>query len=416
MKLQVPYGKNDKLPLEVPDRNIAAVLYPNEVDAREPTSEIRFAFEHAIASIPLSQFLSGEGNILFIVNDATRPTPTASVLDEVERTSDLSKFNYIVATGAHRAPTPFEYEAIFGPRYEKLRNRITAHDSRRSPSVNLGRSTNGTEMLVNEAVAKADKLVIITSVEPHYFAGYTGGRKSILPGVAAHRTIEQNHRLAMREEARVLKLDGNPVHEDMIDALRCLEGKKIFAIQMVLDRHHHIYRVVAGDLHASFAKAVEFANQVFCAPIEEKADVVISIAPHPMDIDLYQSQKALDNAKFALKDGGTLILVSECRDGVGDRTFYDALARSPDPQEVIRELDKEYKLGYHKAAKMAEIMTRAKICGVTSLKPDELKRIRIWPFISVQAALDAALSERPEAKVIVMFEGSVLVPRLVRNG
>ena len=415
MRLQVPYGKDDLLPLEVPDGNLAAVLYPNEVDDREPANEIGFALEHPLMSIPLRQFLSGEGSVLFIVNDATRPTPTAAVLDQVEEIADLSKFKYIVATGAHRAPTPFEYEMIFGPRYEKLRERITAHDARRNPSVNLGRSSNGTEMLVNEAVAKADKLVIITSVEPHYFAGYTGGRKSILPGVAAHRTIEQNHRLAMSKEAQVLKLSGNPVHEDMMDALKCFEGKKIFAIQTVLDRHHRIYRVVAGDLHSSFAKAVEFADQVFCAPIREKADVVISIAPYPMDIDLYQSQKALDNAKFALKDGGTLIFVAECRDGVGDRTFYDVLSRSSDPREIMGELDREYKLGFHKAAKMAEVMTRAKVCGVTSLKPEELEKINIAPFISVQAALDAALAEKPNAKVIVMFEGSVLVPRLVKD-
>jgi len=256
-------------------------------------------------------------------------------------------------------------------------------------------------------------LVIITSVEPHYFAGYTGGRKSFLPGVAAFKTIEQNHRLAMTPEAQALRLDGNPVHEDMMDAIKELRDMPIFAIQVVLDRHQQIYKVAAGDLNRSFHKAVEWANQVFCVDIHEKADVVISVASYPMDVDLYQSQKAIENGKWALKPGGSIILVSKCRSGVGDEAFYDQLSRSKDPDQVLRNLGVEYKLGHHKAAKMAELAKCAEIHAVTSLEDKTLHNINIVPFPTVQEALDAVLRRRPTAKVMIIFEGSVVVPRLV---
>ena len=416
MRLELPYGKDGHQILEVPDENLSAVLRPNEVECGEPQHEIRKGLLNPLGLNSLLSFLEGDGETVFIVNDGTRPTPTSLVLEAISEFADLKRFRYLVATGAHRPPTVPEYQMIFGRWYPLLADRIKAHDSRKDRMVHLGRSKNGTEMLVNEMAAEADRLLIITSVEPHYFAGYTGGRKSFLPGVAAHKTIEQNHRLAMRPEAQVLRLEGNPVHEDMMDAIKCIESKDIFAVQMVLDRHHSIYRVATGDLHLSFLKAVEYANQVYCVPMKERADVVVSIAQYPMDIDLYQSQKAMDNAKWALKPGGTLIFVSECRDGIGDRTYYDQLSSSADPEEILRNLQTEYRLGYHKAAKMAEIAKQGKICGVTSLRPNELRKINIHPYGNVQEAVDSALLGDPKAKVLVMYEGSALVPRLTGHG
>jgi nickel-dependent lactate racemase len=315
----------------------------------------------------------------------------------------------------HRAPTEDEYRMIFGELYDSFKDRIHSHDSRRDRMVLLGRSKNGTEMAVNEMAVNADRLVIITSVEPHYFAGYTGGRKSFLPGVASYSTIEQNHRLAMRSDAQAIALEGNPVHEDMMDALQVVKGKKIFSIQAVLDRHQHLYRVAAGDLQRSFEQAVIWANDVFSVEIGQKADVVVSVAQYPMDVDLYQSQKALDNGKWALKEGGTIILVAKCRTGVGDEVFCQQLSLSSDPFQILKNLAREYKLGFHKAAKVAEIMTWARIFAVTDLDPALIGRINMTPFQDVQSAVDRAIDDHPGAKVLVIMDGSVLVPRLVQK-
>ncbi|MBO6083939.1 MAG: general glycosylation pathway protein, partial [Candidatus Methanomethylophilaceae archaeon] len=233
-----------------------------------------------------------------------------------------------------------------------------------------------------------------------------------LPGVASFRTIETNHKLAMNREAQSLVLEGNPVHEDMMDALEQVKGKKIFTIQMVLDRHQNIYKVASGDINKAFAQAVEWANKVFVVSIPEKADVVISVAPYPMDVDLYQSQKALDNGKWALKEGGKIIMVSKCREGVGHATFLTQLSSSKDPKQVLENLKAEYKLGYHKAAKMAEIAVWADIWAVTDLDPELISSANITPFPSVEDAVKKALSENPDARILILSDGSVTIPRV----
>ncbi len=412
MRLTIPYGKDEKQFLHLPEENFAGTIYPNDVQTGDERMEIRKALENPVAGPALEKFLEGGKDIVFIVNDGTRPTPTCKVLDALAERMDLTKARYLVATGDHRAPTEEEYRFIFGKQYDKLKPHIHSHDSRKDNFVFLGTSKNGTEMHVNEMAVKADRLVIITSVEPHYFAGYTGGRKSFLPGVASRRTIEQNHKLAMRQEAQALVLDGNPVHEDMMDALKVVKDKPIFAIQIVLDRHQNIYKIETGDLHASFAEAVKWANEVFSVKIKEKADIVVSIAPYPMDVDLYQSQKALDNGKWALKEGGTIIMVSKCRQGVGHDTFLQQLSLSEDPRQVLENLAKEYKLGYHKAAKVAEIAVWANVWAVTDLDPELLKKANIRPFATVQEAVDAALARNKDAKVLVSMDGSITVPRV----
>lgn len=285
------------------------------------------------------------------------------------------------------------------------------HDAKNSECVNLGTSKNGTPMEVNKIAVDADRLMVITSVEPHYFAGWTGGRKSFLPGVASYRTVEANHKMAVGMEAQALSLEGNPVHEDMMDALEVVRDKAIFSVQIVMDRHHNIYKCATGDLNKAFAQAVSWAEEVFIVPIPRKVGIVVTVAPYPMDVDLYQSQKALDNGKWALKEGGTIIMVSKCREGTGSDNFLKLLSSSKDPAEVIEKIKEGYKLGYHKAAKMAEIATWAKICAVTDLDPEIIRSANMTPYSTVQEAVDDALRSDPSSEVAVFMEGSVTIPR-----
>jgi nickel-dependent lactate racemase len=275
----------------------------------------------------------------------------------------------------------------------------------------IGKSKNGTEMYVNKLGVEAHKIVIISSVEPHYFAGYTGGRKSFLPGIASYKTIEQNHKYAMRAEAEPLVLAGNPVNDDMEDAILTITDKEIFSIMTVLDRHQNIYAASAGHVKDSFHAAINMANEVFAVPISERADIVVSVAPYPMDIDLYQSQKAIENGKVAMKEGGIMILVSKCRDGIGDETFFNLLASSSDPAEVLETIDKGYKLGYHKAARIVEAAKKGELCAVTDLNPGDIKNAFMKPFASVQEAVDSAIAQKGEdSKVLFLMDGSITVP------
>jgi lactate racemase len=411
MKLRVPYGKDGHLEAEIDEKRLLGVIEPNEVKIGDETEVIRRALANPIGSKSLTEFLKGAKDVLFIVNDPTRPTPTARVLDIIEKDIQGHQVSFIIATGVHRIPTREEYLQIFGEKlYARYKDRIFVHDGRKSECVFLGTSKNGTEMWVNKMGVEADKIVIISSVEPHYFAGYTGGRKSFLPGIASYKTIEQNHKLALKREACALKLKGNPVHEDMVDALGTVK-KDIFTISTVLDKNHRIYAATAGDIYQSMEQAVARADEVFVAQIPEKADIVVSVVKFPSDIDLYQAQKGMDNAKYALKDGGILILVAKCRMGVGDESFVNLLSSASSPKDALDRIERGFVLGYHKAAKMAEIGLWAKVFGVTDLEPKLLESVFIRPFSSLQAALDRALGEKGvDAKVLVLLDGSLTIP------
>ena len=412
LEVKMPYGKGT-VKVKVPERNLAGCLEMNKVDPGKPELEIlENALEHPEGGSTFKNFLKDAKDILIIVNDATRPTPTARVLDVLTRYFTDIKLRFIVATGIHRAPTEDELEYIFGPHLKVFRQKIHIHDSRNSDElVYIGTSKNGTPIYLNRLALDTHKIVIIGSVEPHYFAGYTGGRKALLPGIAGYETIKQNHKHALRREAMSLALDGNPVHEDMVDACEAVKNKEIFSIQVVLDSEGSIHAASGGSLDGSFKEAVKKAGEVFCVRTSFKTDIVVTAAPYPMDIDLYQSQKALENGKLALKDGGILMLVSKCRTGVGDDVFVRLLKDAASPAEALDNIGEEYKLGHHKAAKIAEIAMRAEIWAVTDLDPDILKGIFIRPVGDVQTAVDEALKIKgPGAKILFIPHGSITVP------
>jgi lactate racemase len=199
----------------------------------------------------------------------------------------------------------------------------------------------------------------------------------------------------------------------MTDCLELIKDKEIFAIMSVLDKDHHIYAVTSGDINESFIAATEKANEVFVVKIKEKTDIVVSVAKFPMDIDFYQSVKAVENAKFALKDKGILILVSSCWAGTGDTEFVKLMSSCSTPDEVFNRIKAGYVLGYHKAAKLAEINLWAEIYGVTGLPDELLKSVLIKPFHSLQEAVDEAIRKKgPHARVLFLMDGSITVPVL----
>jgi nickel-dependent lactate racemase len=412
MRVEIPYGEGKEI-VEIPDGNLGEIVYQKDVKTDDRVQIILDAVKNPVDSPPLPTFLNGAKNVLVIVNDATRPTPSWRIITAILPFLLNKKIKFLVATGMHREPTPEEYGYIFGDLYPAIQDDVYCHDAKKSECVELGTSKNGTPMSINKMVVNADRIIVISSVEPHYFAGYTGGRKSFLPGVSAYETIEANHRHALSINAQALKLEGNPVAEDMEDAMKVLKDKKIFAIMTVLDKNHRTCSAFAGSLKGSFEKARKLADDVFVIDLKEKADIVVAVTAFPYDIDLYQSQKALDNAKYAVKDGGAIVLVSACRDGVGPPNFLNLLATASTPREVLDKISHEYKLGYHKAAKMAEIGLKCKMFAVTKLDPEVAKKALLTPVKSVQEAVDRSLRELgPKAKVTFIMDAVITVPRV----
>jgi nickel-dependent lactate racemase len=418
MKLNVPYGKDEAFEVEINEQRLVGIYCPNNVDKIDYNHAIDEALANPLGKESFERFIDTDERIVFIVNDGTRPTPTRKVLARIYPKIKDKDIFFIVATGCHRAPTEEEWHFILGKEiYEDLnaKNRLWSHDARKDEMVYLGKSTNGTEMYLNKIVAEAKKVCAIGSVEPHYFAGYTGGRKAFLPGVAAYETIQQNHLLALHPNAQALSLKGNPVHEDMMDAMNVLSHIDVFAIMTVLDSDHDICAVTAGDLSDSFYAGIDKADEVFCVNIPQKADIVISVAPYPMDIDLYQSQKALDNGKLALKENGILIMVAKCRTGIGEEGFFKLMSSASSAQAVLDKIKCGYKLGYHKAAKMAEINLWAQSWAVSALSDEEMKAVHLKPYHDLPVALrDAIAVKGEEASIIVLPFGSITVPKVVR--
>jgi lactate racemase len=413
MKINVPYGENGTLQASISDDINLTFLEANDVQITNEDKNIKDAILHPFNSKSFKDFLKDAKNVLVIVNDATRPTPTQKILKFIFDDLKQTNFNFIIATGAHRGPSEKEYLQIFKDYYDQIKDKIIVHDARIEEDMAfLGTSANGTQMFINKACVQADKIIIISSVEPHYFAGYTGGRKSLLPGIAGYTTIEQNHKLALAPEAKALALEGNPVHEDMMDAIKTMK-QDIFSIMTVLDKHHNVYATCCGHINDSFHAAIDRANEVFSAPLTKRADIIVSVVKFPQDIDLYQAQKGIDNAKLALKKNGIIILVAECRCGIGGKAFADLLGSSPSPKAALETITKEYVLGYHKAAKMAEIGLWAQMWAVTDVKPEVISKLFIKPFDNLQTALDKALEEKGlDASVLFLMDGGLTVPQV----
>ncbi|MEA4865271.1 MAG: nickel-dependent lactate racemase [Sphaerochaeta sp.] len=417
MQVSIPYNKNEQVLLSIDDELLLGIYEPNAI----PSLGAQEALLQELGDT-VDTFLEGASSVLVIINDATRPTPTRSMLSAllpcIEK-AGISDDNLLllVATGAHRPVKEDELDQLLGPYKERLSPRLVSHAAKDEKSlVRIGVTRNGTPILLNKLLFSYDRIVVTGSVEPHYFAGFTGGRKAFLPGIAGYETIVANHKLAVSDAARSLALEGNPVHEDMMDALTHIKAP-VFSLMTVLDKEQNVVAATGGDIIASFEKAVEIARRVFCVPIPQKADIVVSIAKFPMDINLYQSQKAIDNGALAVKDGGTLILVSACREGIGDQEFADLLGSCSSPDQALHVIEKTYKLGYHKAAKMASVCKRMKVLAYTKLTDCQVTSLFLEPVADLQSALDGAIAEAKakgieKPSIILLPDGCVTVPSL----
>ena len=201
----------------------------------------------------------------------------------------------------------------------------------------------------------------------------------------------------------------------MVEAVNLLEKKlNIFSIQAVLTPSGELYKITVGDIHDSFKKAVEYSKAVSCIKLKQKGNIVLTVAPPPLDIDLYQSQKALENGKLALKEKGIIILYSKCPKGIGPEIFMDLLSSEDSPKDVLNKIKKGYKLGYHKAAKIAELSCHSDIWAVTSIDDKTIKKAFMKPYKNLQKALDDAIKETKQKgkkpRIIIMPSASLTVP------
>jgi nickel-dependent lactate racemase len=276
----------------------------------------------------------------------------------------------------------------------------------------MGVTRRGTPVDVTRVVAEADVRICLGNIEYHYFAGYSGGAKAIMPGVSTHDAIQCNHRMMTSQAACAGKLTGNPIREDIEEAGNICGID--FIVNVVLDEHKNIVHAVAGDVTKAHRAGCAYLDQMYRKPIAQKADIVlVSQGGAPKDANLYQTQKALDNAKHAVKDGGTIILIGACGEGLGSKKFEQWLTQADTAHDMVERIGKEFELGGHKAAAIGMVLEFATIDLVSEMDDDFVRSIFMNPRSSAQEALDAAFDKYgSDATVIAMPFGGATLPIL----
>lgn len=409
-KIPLKYGKS-AVEIEIPEGNLIQIIKPNEIKALGD-EEIKRALKKPIGSKQLSELVKRGDKVAIIVSDITRPSPSRKMLppllEELNKGGVVEKdVTIIFALGIHRRQTAEEQKNLVG---EAIFNKIKCIDHDPENVVSIGRTKNGTRVEVFKPIFDADFIICTGNIEFHYFAGYSGGAKAIMPGVCSKTTIQDNHSQMLHPKAAAGILEGNPVREDMEEV-----GQKVgidFILNVVLNEKKEIVKAVAGHAVLAHREGLKFVDAMYKVPIEKRGDIVISSAGgYPKDINLYQAQKALDNAKNAVRRGGTIILVGECSDGIGEHVFERWMRESASPEDALEKIRTKFELGGHKLGAIALVLKQADVFLVSKLEADLARKAFFTPFSDVRSALSSAMKKYGRnASVIVMPYGGSTLP------
>lgn len=312
---------------------------------------------------------------LLIINDAHRATPSYVVTEALLSIEENKITQLAIATGTHSPPSEEEIDKLVRGKAKKLPLLVHSAHEELEEYTYWGRTDRGTEVYLNKIIDNFDRILCINSVEPHYFAGYTGGVKSIIPGLASFKTVEKNHSWALDKGSAPGRTRGNQLYEDFWDAFNLLKSKEVMGIHLVLLRGE-IVGMTKGELRVSQEEAISIADRMYTHFFDHKVDRIVSIVDPPLNRSFYQSQKGLENTRAVLKEGGKILLVSSCHEGIGNTAFFDTLERLGSKEEVIQNLSREkYNFGDHKARKLADLAKIASIYTTAELSENELKTL-----------------------------------------
>ena len=413
MRVELAYGTSG-LTIELPDDRTMVIEPDYPPPLPDPQRAILHGLREPIDSPPLRS-LAGEGQSVAIsVCDVTRPVPTAEILpillSELDHLPE-ERIAILVATGTHRSNSREELERMLGP--EVVRNyEIVCHNGFDSDSlVSAGPPIDGVPALLNRRWVDADVRITLGLVEPHFFAGFSGGPKMVAPGLAGVETIMKLHSapLISHPDATWGVTVGNPVH-DAIRRIARATGVS-FGIDVTVDYEHRITSVHAGELFAEHSEACEFARRVTMRPTPRPFDVVVTTnSGYPLDLNLYQAVKGLSAAAQVVKRGGSIICAAECRDGIPDHGDYKSLLTSrKSPGELLSMVESP---GFSRQDQwQVQIQARIQLKASVHLKsgcltPDQIRSAHIHPLTDLQAEMDDIIdSHGPGASVCVLPQG-----------
>ena len=380
-------------------------------------SEINAALDAPVDSSPLEELINAGDNVLIVVSDATRATGSAQIIHLLVRRliqngTAPGDIAIIFATGIHRAVRPEEKTQLLTS-FIAQRIRTIDHDANDSDQlIKIGAMESGTPIKVNRALKEYSKVIITGAVGFHYFAGFTGGRKSICPGLASAETIEATHMLALDFERGGRRLgvgtgllDGNAVNEECERVASMIAPT--FSINAIVNEHGHPEKIYAGHWGAAHRRACEDFLANHSVQISAKRDVVIvSCGGAPYDINMVQAHKALDMAAAACLDGGLIIVLAECGDGLGRADFMKWF-ESENPRALEERLREAYEVNGQTAWSLMTKTETFRVHIISDLSGDETRRMKMIPATSVQEALSHIPST---AKGYIMPRGAAALP------
>jgi len=410
--VKLPYGDNE-IELRVPNENLRGILRASDTQSDVDEVEVVLqALQNPIGSLVLHSLVRPGQKVVIVTSDLTRPCPASlllpPVVDELNAggVSD-EDITVVIALGLHRPLARSEIVQLVGAQVSS-RVDVVNHDP--ANTVHIGTTSFGTPVELFRPLVEADVRICLGNVEFHWFAGYSGGAKAILPGCASERTVTANHAMMVRDEARGGRLQGNPVREDLEEGVEMVGVD--FILNVIVNSRHQVTAAIAGNVRSAHRQACELVGVRSTVGLPERADiVVVSAGGTPSDINLYQAQKALDNAVGAVRRGGALVWLAQCREGVGNSVFEQWMSAAGSSQEIIDRIQREFALGGHKAAALAATVQHAQVYLVSDLQTDMFAGLGVIQLADAQQAFDRALAgQGVGASVLVMPQGGATFP------
>lgn len=413
-EIRLPYGESSRT-IHIPEKNLVGILETRQHPGLENEREaILTSIREPTASVPLIERIEENDRVVIIVTDNTRACPEdrilPPILEELEQKIPRNNITIIFALGLHPPLDKPQMEKKLGKSVVDT-YRILNHDV--NDCINIGTTSRGTPIDVNRRVIEADFRISTGFIEPHFFAGFSGGRKSIAPGVFSVRSAYKNHSRSMLEHhlAKTGILKGNPVHEDMIEIAQA--AKLDFIVNVLLNKKGEITHVVAGDLVQAHEQGCEIATEIAGARLERKVDITITTnSGAPLDLDLYQSVKGMETASHFTRDGGIIIICSACYDGAGPEEFVEMHRTANSPQEVLDSICDEHPEGVQWQNQiLANIQCKNDIYVVSDMDKTIIRDMMMTPFPTFEEAFQDAFRRLGEdASIAVIPEGPLVIP------
>ena len=412
MNISIPYGRT-RLTADISDDRIQGVLRSHLESYTPPMGEtelVEAALASPIGSKTLEELSVGKENIVLIASDHTRPVPSKvlvpPMLAAIRRGNPDAKITILIATGCHRGTTKDELIEKFGSEIVE-KEHICIHDcAEESAMVTIGTLPSGGELRINRIAAEADLLISEGFIEPHFFAGFSGGRKSVLPGVAAGGTVYWNHNAEFIGSpfARTGILEGNPIHRDMIYAAR--KANLAFICNVVINAKHKVVGAFAGDCEQAHIAGTEFLKSLCQCP-KTPADIVITTNNgYPLDQNIYQAVKGMTAGEATCKEGGVIIMAATCNDGHGGQSFLETMTQNLTPAQILEQIQatakKDTVPDQWESQILARILARFPVVLISEADPDMVRAMKMHPAKDMEDALAIAES-------LLGYPGSITV-------